>query len=179
MPKVSKDVPIHHCERRIHNLGSILDRTLIEKAAPALETRSRSAWTSRSATWTGQPAPCCPAKWHGGWSRRLADDTISVTLRGTAGQSFGAFVAKGVTLDLIGEGNDYVGKGLSGGRIVVRPPEESGIIPEDSIIVGNTVLYGAIRVNATSVAWRENALPCAILAPLPLSKAPAITAANT
>jgi glutamate synthase (NADPH/NADH) large chain len=49
----------------------------------------------------------------------------------------------GVTLDLIGEGNDYVGKGLSGGRIVVRPPEESGIIPEDSIIVGNTVLYGA------------------------------------
>jgi glutamate synthase (NADPH/NADH) large chain len=74
----------------------------------------------------------------------LAEDTISISLRGTAGQSFGAFLAHGVSLDLVGEANDYVGKGLSGGRIVVRPPAESGIVPEESIIVGNTVLYGAI-----------------------------------
>src|SRR5262249_56280231 len=59
-------------------------------------------------------------------------------------QSFGAWLAQGVTLDLEGEANDYVGKGLSGGRIIVRPPAESAIVPEQSIIVGNTVLYGAI-----------------------------------
>jgi glutamate synthase (NADPH/NADH) large chain len=74
----------------------------------------------------------------------LPEDTISITLRGTAGQSFGAFVASGVSMTLIGEGNDYVGKGLSGGRLVVYPPAETPIVAEDNIIVGNTVLYGAI-----------------------------------
>ena len=63
---------------------------------------------------------------------------------GTAGQSFGAWLARGITFELDGEGNDYVGKGLSGGRIIIRPPADSGIVPEESIIVGNTVLYGAI-----------------------------------
>ena len=65
-------------------------------------------------------------------------------MKGTAGQSFGAWLARGVTLDLAGEANDYVGKGLSGGKIIVRPPEQSSIVPEESIVVGNTVLYGAI-----------------------------------
>jgi glutamate synthase (NADPH/NADH) large chain len=119
-PKVSKDVPIHHCERQDHNLGSILDRTLIEKAAPALENKKpvsmdlpiRNVDRSTGAMLSSEVAQ---AYGHAG----LPDDTISITLRGTAGQSFGAFVAKGVTLDLIGEGNDYVGKGLSGGRIVI------------------------------------------------------------
>ena len=74
----------------------------------------------------------------------LPEDTIAITLTGTGGQSFGAWLAAGVSLDLIGEANDYVGKGLSGGRIVVRPPEDTGIVPEESIIIGNTVLYGAI-----------------------------------
>jgi glutamate synthase (NADPH/NADH) large chain len=68
---------------------------------------------------------------------------LQINLKGTAGQAFGAFVAKGVTIDLVGDANDYVGKGLSGGRLIVRPPENTRIIPEDSIIVGNTVLYGA------------------------------------
>jgi glutamate synthase (NADPH/NADH) large chain len=67
-----------------------------------------------------------------------------VKLKGTAGQSFGAWLAHGVTFDLEGEANDYVGKGLSGGKLIVRPTADSGIVPEDSIIVGNTVLYGAI-----------------------------------
>ena len=74
----------------------------------------------------------------------LPDDTIHVRFTGTAGQSFGAWLARGVTFELDGEGNDYVGKGLSGGRIIIRPPADSGIVPEESIIVGNTVLYGAI-----------------------------------
>jgi len=75
----------------------------------------------------------------------LPDDTIFIGAQGTAGQSFGAWLAKGVTVDLQGEANDYVGKGLSGGRIVVRPPARSALArAEDNIIVGNTVLYGAI-----------------------------------
>jgi glutamate synthase (NADPH/NADH) large chain len=78
----------------------------------------------------------------------LADDTIHVTLRGTAGQSFGAFLANGITFDLIGDGNDYVGKGLCGGRLIVRPPDNAKIIAEESIVVGNTVLYGAIQGEA-------------------------------
>jgi len=78
---------------------------------------------------------------HGG----LRDETIHIKFKGTAGQSFGAFLAKGVTLELEGEANDYVGKGLSGGRIVVYPPQEAKQLKaEESIIVGNTVLYGAI-----------------------------------
>src|SRR5207249_3509198 len=74
----------------------------------------------------------------------LPQDTIQVSFKGTAGQAFGAWLARGITFDLEGEGNDYVGKGLSGGRIIVKPPRNSAIVPEESIIVGNTVLYGAI-----------------------------------
>src|SRR5690606_32167746 len=73
----------------------------------------------------------------------LPDDTITVKLHGTAGQSFAAFLAKGITLELTGEGNDYVGKGLCGGRIIIKPPVTFRGTPEDNIIVGNTVMYGA------------------------------------
>jgi glutamate synthase (NADPH/NADH) large chain len=74
----------------------------------------------------------------------LPDESINIKLKGTAGQSFGAFLAKGISLELQGEGNDYVGKGISGGRIAIYPPTNSNIIPEENIIVGNTVLYGGI-----------------------------------
>ncbi len=73
----------------------------------------------------------------------LADDAVRIKLRGSAGQSFGAFLCRGVTLELEGEANDYVGKGLSGGRVVVAPPRGAGFVPEENVIVGNTVLYGA------------------------------------
>ncbi len=73
----------------------------------------------------------------------LPDDTIKATFRGCAGQSFGAFLAHGVTFTLIGEANDYVGKGLSGGKIIVRPPEEATFDPSENILVGNVLLYGA------------------------------------
>jgi len=78
----------------------------------------------------------------------LADDTISVKLTGTAGQSFAAFLARGISIELVGDGNDYVGKGLSGGRVVVRQPKGSKRNPLENIIVGNTVLYGAIAGEA-------------------------------
>lgn len=131
-------------ERQEHPIDDVLDRKLIEKSMPALENREpvvievpiKNVDRSAGAMLSGEIAK----RWgHKG----LKDDTIHVTLRGTSGQSFGAFLARGITFDLIGDGNDYVGKGLSGGRIIVRPPENARIVAEDSIIVGNTVLYGA------------------------------------
>src|ERR1700755_1612487 len=86
------------------------------------------------------------AKRHG--HAGLPEDTISVKFTGTAGQSFGAFLARGVSLELTGDANDYVGKGLSGGRIVVKPPVGLTREPTENIIVGNTVLYGAIAGEA-------------------------------
>ncbi|MDI4665787.1 glutamate synthase large subunit [Xanthobacter autotrophicus] len=142
--QVPADVGIRHTERQHHPIEKVLDRTLIAKAAPALEkgerveirTPIRSVDRSAGAMLSG-----AVAKAYGG--QGLPDDTIHVELTGTAGQAFGAFLAAGVTFDLIGEANDYVGKGLSGGRIIVRPPAHSAIVPEHSIIVGNTVMYGA------------------------------------
>jgi glutamate synthase (NADPH/NADH) large chain len=73
----------------------------------------------------------------------LADDALHVKLQGSAGQSFGAFLARGVTLELEGEANDYVGKGLSGGRLIVSAPQNASFAPEENVLVGNTALYGA------------------------------------
>src|SRR5438093_9340220 len=73
----------------------------------------------------------------------VPDDTIRITFTGSAGQSFGAFVPRGITLELEGDSNDYIGKGLSGGRIIVYPPRQATFVPEDNIIVGNVALYGA------------------------------------
>jgi glutamate synthase domain-containing protein 3 len=78
----------------------------------------------------------------------LADDTIHVRMTGTGGQSFGVFLARGITFDLEGDANDYVGKGLSGGRIIVRPPKSFSGVPSENICVGNTVLYGAVEGEA-------------------------------
>ncbi|WP_297112385.1 glutamate synthase-related protein, partial [uncultured Devosia sp.] len=136
---------LYHTETQNHHLEAVLDRKLIELAAPALENGTpvqielpiRSRDRSTGAMLSGALAK---KYGHAG----LPEDTISITLKGTAGQAFGAFLAKGISIDMIGDANDYVGKGLSGGRIVVRPSDKVGIVPEDSIIVGNTVLYGAI-----------------------------------
>ncbi len=144
-PEVPPEVATRHVERQQHQLDELLDRALIREALPALEHR-RPVRISRRIRNTDRTAGAMlsgeVAKRYG--HAGLPPDTISISLRGTAGQSFGAFLAAGVTLDLVGDANDYVGKGLSGGRIVVRPPANSGIRPEDSIIIGNTVLYGAI-----------------------------------
>ena len=140
---------IDHSEPQNHHLEKVLDRTLIAKAQAALDRGAPVKIdaeinnTDRSA---GAMLSGAVAKNYG--HNGLPLDTIHVSLKGTAGQAFGAWLARGVTFDLEGEGNDYVGKGLSGGRIVVRPPKNSGIVPEESIIVGNTVLYGAIEGEA-------------------------------
>jgi len=144
-PDAPEGVAIWNSEEQNHPIHDVLDRRLIAKAQAAL-SRGASVKieeviknTDRSA---GAMLSGAVAKRYG--HAGLPDDTITVSLTGTGGQSFGAWLAAGVTFDLVGEANDYVGKGLSGGRLIVRPPPESGIVPEESIIVGNTVLYGAI-----------------------------------
>jgi glutamate synthase (NADPH/NADH) large chain len=145
-PEMPDDVALYNCERQTHHIDKILDRKFISQARPALEDGKPVRMefeinnTNRTA---GAMLSGEVAMRHG--HEGLPEDTIHIALKGTAGQSFGAWLSSGVTLDLEGEANDYVGKGLSGGRIVVRPPANSAIVPEESIIVGNTVLYGAVN----------------------------------
>jgi glutamate synthase (NADPH/NADH) large chain len=142
-------VAIHCCEEQNHGLETALDHELIAAAGPAIESgqavrleRSvRNVDRTVGAMLSGEVA-----RRHG--HAGLPEDTISVKFTGTAGQSFGAFLARGVSVELTGDANDYVGKGLSGGRIVVRPPRDLARDPAENIIVGNTVLYGAIAGEA-------------------------------
>nr|WP_295469471.1 glutamate synthase large subunit [Mesorhizobium sp.] len=132
-----------------HPIDDVLDRKLIAEAEPALvarqpvtiETTIRNVDRSAGAMLSGEVARRFGHK-------GLRPDTINVKLTGTAGQSFAAFLARGISFELVGDGNDYVGKGLSGGRIVIRPADDARILAEDSIIVGNTVLYGATEGEA-------------------------------
>jgi glutamate synthase (NADPH) large chain len=132
-----------------HGLDKALDNKLLELAKPALDRKEKVSFILPIANVNRTAG----AMLSGEVARRyghegLADDTIHIQLNGTAGQSFGAFLARGITLDLVGEGNDYVGKGLSGGRIVVRPTNDFRGKADENIIIGNTVLYGAIEGEA-------------------------------
>jgi glutamate synthase (NADPH/NADH) large chain len=138
-------VAIWNSERQDHGLDKALDHKLIEAAQPALE-KGQPVQVELP---VGNVNRTVGAMLSGEVAKRyghvgLPEDTISVRLSGTAGQSFGAFLAHGVSLELSGDANDYVGKGLSGGRVVVRQPARAHRDPLENIIVGNTVLYGAI-----------------------------------
>src|SRR4051812_35600719 len=145
-PEVPTSVGIYHSELQNHHLERILDRKLVAQAQAAIdrgapvkiEEAIRNTDRTAGAMLSGEIAK------HYGHTG-LPDDTIHVKLTGTAGQSFAAWLARGITFELEGEANDYVGKGLSGGRLIVYPPRDASIVPEESIIVGNTVLYGAIE----------------------------------
>ncbi|MBM3506895.1 MAG: glutamate synthase large subunit [Alphaproteobacteria bacterium] len=147
MPKVA--TAVSNTERQVHLIDKVLDRTLITQARAALDRGApvkltaaiRSTDRTTGAMLSGEVA--LRYGHHG-----LPDDTIHVKLTGTAGESFGAWVAHGVTLELEGEANNYVGKGLSGGRLIAYPPKVAKIVPEESMIVGNVVLYGAIAGEA-------------------------------
>jgi glutamate synthase domain-containing protein 2/glutamate synthase domain-containing protein 1/glutamate synthase domain-containing protein 3 len=127
-----------------HGLNKALDYRLLEEAKDAIEYQKpvelsmpiRNVHRTVGAMLSG-----AIVRRYG--SRGLPEDTICVNFTGSAGQSFGAFLANGVTLNLEGDANDYTGKGLSGGKIVVHPPRKSGFAPEENILIGNTVLYGA------------------------------------
>ena len=135
---------IYWTQKQEHPIHDILDRRLIANTQGAIKNREPVSIK----TTIGNVDRSAGAMLSGEVVKRhftdpLEDDTINVQLTGTAGQAFGAFLAQGITFELIGDGNDYVGKGLSGGKIIIRPPEESNIIADQSIIIGNTVLYGA------------------------------------
>jgi glutamate synthase (NADPH/NADH) large chain len=144
-PDAPEGVGITHTESQNHPIDKVIDRKFIEQAKPALENGTpvkvveTITSVDRSA---GAMLGGAVAKRYG--HKGLPDDTIAISLTGTAGQAFGAWATRGISIDLVGEANDYVGKGLSGARLVVRPPEARGYVAEDSIIIGNTALYGAI-----------------------------------
>jgi glutamate synthase (NADPH) large chain len=142
-PQVPADVPRFHCEQQDHKLEKSLDVVLIEKSKAAIERGekvqfmevARNVNRSVGAMLSGALTKVHP--------EGLADDSLRIQLEGTGGQSFGAFLARGITLYLIGDANDYTGKGLSGGRIVVRPSIDFRGLATKNIIIGNTALYGA------------------------------------
>ena len=148
-PQVPAEIARRHVETQDHALEQALDNQLIEQAQPALERgeKVRIHSTIRNLNRTaGTLLSGEVARRYG--QEGLPEDSIHIELKGIAGQSFGAFLARGVTMELSGEANDYVGKSLSGGRLVVRLPEGFRGRGTDNIIVGNTVLYGAIEGEA-------------------------------
>ena len=149
MPHMPPEVAIYNSEKQDHGLEKALDHRLIELAQPAIQRGAKVTieMPIRNVNRTvGTMLSSEVAKKYG--NSGLADDTIHVRFAGSAGQSFGAFLARGITLELLGEANDYVGKGLSGGRISVQPSPKFRGSPPDNIIVGNTVMYGAIAGEA-------------------------------
>ena len=144
-PDVDRKIAFYNCEKQNHPIDDIIDRDLIVIARKVIKDKSKRSVklgiknTDRT---TGAMLSGFIAKKRG--HKGLKDDSIVVKFNGTAGQSFGAFLSKGVTFSLTGDANDYVGKGISGGKIIIKPPKNSSANSEKSMIVGNTVLYGAI-----------------------------------
>ncbi|MES2509658.1 MAG: glutamate synthase-related protein [Pseudomonadota bacterium] len=140
---VPADVPRYHVQNQEHGLENNLDTRLIEKSRPAIDKGEKVQFieVARNVNRTvGAKLSGAVTKVH---PEGLPDDSIRIQLEGTGGQSFGAFLCRGITLYLIGEANDYTGKGLSGGRIVVRPSIDFRGVAHENIIVGNTVMFGA------------------------------------
>ncbi len=148
LPAVGADVPRRQVETQDHGLERALDMKLIERCRPAIERgekvhfmeEARNVNRSVGAMLSGELVRHRP--------EGLPDNTIHIQLEGTGGQSFGAFLATGITLYLIGDANDYTGKGLSGGRVIVRPSIDFRGDATRNIIIGNTALYGATRGEA-------------------------------
>jgi glutamate synthase (NADPH/NADH) large chain len=143
-PNVEKEVSRRHTEEQSHGLEHALDNELIKLSGLALNKRQKVTInlpiTNTNRT-VGTMLSHEIAKRFG--HEGLPQDTIQITLNGTAGQSFAAFLAQGISMELIGEGNDYVAKGLCGGRVVIKPPKTFKAKSHENIIVGNTVMYGA------------------------------------
>jgi glutamate synthase (NADPH/NADH) large chain len=143
LPPVPADVPRLHVSTQDHGLDKALDVRLIEKAKPAIERGEAVKFMEVAKNVNRTVGAMLSGELIKHHPDGLPDDTVFIQMEGTGGQSFGAFLAKGITLYLIGEANDYTGKGLSGGRVIVRPSIEFRGNATDNIIVGNTVLYGA------------------------------------
>jgi glutamate synthase (NADPH) large chain len=143
MPNVPADVPRLHTETQDHGLAKALDNVLIEKSRPAIDKGERVKFMEVARNVNRSVGAMLSGAVTQAHPEGLPDDTIRIQLEGTGGQSFGAFLTRGITLYLIGDANDYTGKGLSGGRVIVRPSVDFRGDPVKNIIVGNTVMYGA------------------------------------
>ena len=143
-PDLPEGTYLHQVVEQDHGLARALDMQLIEQAAPALDrgeaVRIESPIANVNRT-VGTMLGSELTRRYGGDG--LPDDTITIAFTGSAGQSFGAFLPRGITLRLEGDSNDYFGKGLSGGRLIVHPPVASTFVAEDNVIAGNVILYGA------------------------------------
>ena len=142
--RVGSNAALHHCTEQQHDIAHVKDVEILAAAAPALESRREVSLEYA----IGNTDRAVGAMLSGAVATRygndgLPDGTISVKFKGSAGQSFGAFLAHGISFKLEGEANDYLGKGLSGGHIAVLPPVRSNFAAEQNTIVGNTLLYGA------------------------------------
>jgi len=143
-PEVGPEVATHQVTLQNHGLDQALDHTLLKLSAPALERGEpvKIELPIRNVNRTvGTILGSELTRKYG--ANGLPDDTIHVRLNGSAGQSLGAFLPAGITLELEGDTNDYVGKGLSGGKLIVYPPKAATFVPEDNIVIGNVALYGA------------------------------------
>ena len=142
--EVSPHVATHCVKKQDHGLADILDNRLVELCRPALERGEKVSVAIADPQYQphrGTVLSSRIAKTYG--VNGLPHDTITIKFTGSAGQSFGAFLSRGITLMLEGESNDYLGKGLSGGKIIVVPPKDATFNPEETILIGNTSLYGA------------------------------------
>jgi len=143
-PQVDPAIATHRVTTQDHGIAEVLDLQLIEQCKPALEHGTPVELNlpiRNSNLTTGTMLGSRVSRKYG--ADGLPDNTIRINFSGSAGQSFGAFLPRGITLTLRGDTNDYAGKGLSGGRLIVCPPEGSTFAPEENIVIGNVVLYGA------------------------------------
>ena len=144
IPSIAKDAPRRNTTTQDHGLEKALDHALIELAGPAIEKREsvriQMQVQNRNRTVGTMLGSEITKRWGGSG---LEDDTIDISLHGSAGQSLGAFIPRGLTIRLYGDTNDYLGKGISGGRIIVRPDEKARFASESNVIAGNVIGYGA------------------------------------
>ena len=142
-PDVPATVARHAVQPQDHRLERALDNTLIERCTPAIEQRTPVSFSLPIRNVNRTTGTMLGSEITRRWGRDgLPDGTVDIRFTGSAGQSFGAFVPRGVTLTIEGDANDYFGKGLSGGRLVIYPPRASTFVAEDNIIIGNVALYG-------------------------------------
>ncbi|MFZ9811157.1 MAG: glutamate synthase-related protein, partial [Burkholderiaceae bacterium] len=142
-PAVADVQEMRHSQTQDHGLAKALDNKLIAKSQATLERGEKLQFMETAQNVNRTVGAMLSGELVKRYPEGLPDDTLRIQLEGTGGQSFGAFLAKGITLYLIGDANDYTGKGLSGGRVVVRPSIDFRGQAHENIVVGNTVLYGA------------------------------------
>ncbi|MBP7792129.1 MAG: glutamate synthase large subunit [Candidatus Goldbacteria bacterium] len=148
-PEPPEGVSVYCTQKQNHEIDDLLDRKLIEQAQPALDKKQKIKIETKiqnTNRTTGTMLSYEVCKRYG--EEYLPEDSIHIKFKGVAGQSFGAWLAKGITFELEGMANDYVGKGLSGGKIIIYPDKNSDLKPEENIIMGNTTFYGAINGEA-------------------------------